>query len=456
MVRLNLPIRIFTVLVLCALMPIVVSAQTFRTLVKFDGSNGAFPDYIIQGTDGRLWGTTQGSNDNCGTVFNMTPTGVLTTVFTFNCSNGENPQDIIQAVDGNFYGVTFSGGDGNRGTVFKLSPTGSLTTLYNFESNGSSGPVGITQGIDGSFYGATYGGGLYGWGTLFKITSTGDFTELYDFDFTHGAQPYAGPTAGVDGNFYGTTYGGVEDGTVYKITPKGALTVLYSFGELSSDGSFPVTPLIQAIDGAFYGSTPDGGSGNDGTVFKITPRGVFTTMHAFNETDGRQPGILMLATDTKLYGGVVYGGMNDNGIVFAMRSDGTVSTVHSFNGSDGSSPIMLVQDTSGNLYGVTDGGGDLNCDPTYGCGTIFGLGLGLGPFVKSLPGAGRVGAKVAILGNGLTGTTSVMFDGVPAQFMVSTPSLILSRVPAAAKTGKIEVVLSGHTLSSNVPFLVIP
>lgn len=440
-------------LILCCL---CASAQNFATLVKFDNSNGSSPGSIIQGADGQLWGTTHLSTNNCGTVFKITPLGVLSTVHAFDCSDGENPQGIIQSTDGNFYGATANGGSGNLGTIFKLTPGGVFTTVYDFANSELFEPTGITQGIDGNFYGATYGG-LNDWGGIFKVTPSGKLTILYDFDFTHGAQPYAGPTAGADGNFYGTTYAGGSggSGTVYKITPNGTLTVLHNFGQDSSDGSFPTTTLIQATDGAFYGSTPYGGLDQDGIIFKITASGDFTNLHSFNETDGRWPLSLAQASDGSFWGETAYGGNNDYGSIFTMNGAGTLRTVHKFNSNDGSSPIMLVQNTSGIFYGVTDGGGDLDCNPSYGCGTVFGLSVGFGPFIKSLPPAGKVGAKVGIMGTKLTDAISVTFNGTPAQFTVRTPSLILAEVPEGARTGKIEVTLPHQTLSSSVPFLVL-
>jgi uncharacterized repeat protein (TIGR03803 family) len=370
---------------LCMAKAIAAPAQTLKTLVSFDGSSGTYPSSIVQGTDGDLWGTTSGGGQpSCGTAFNMTPAGALTTAFTFNCTDGNEPGGLTQGTDRNYYGTTFFGGTRNGGTVFKPGPGGVLTVLVNFALDGSSGsgPVGsLTQGTDGNFYGATYGGGnASSYGTNYKITSRGTLTTLYEFDFTHGAQPYAGPIEGTDGNFYGTTYSGgaYGGGTVYKITSQGVLTVLYSFGQSSSGGFAPVTSLVQGRDGNFYGTTPDGGTNNDGTAFKITPSGVFTNLHDFAETDGRSPAGLVQATDGNFYGSTSYGGTNDaSGTIFKMTAAGTVTTLHNFDSTDGTNPSMLVQDTNGNLFGLTGGGGDLNCNPSYGCGTIFSLTVGL-------------------------------------------------------------------------------
>ncbi len=450
-------------ILLWAAAAIASPAQTFTSLASFNGPNGAEPLSIMEGPNGRLLGTTfeGGGKANCGTAFEVTLAGKISKQFTFKCTDGNEPQGLTLGTDGNFYGVTFFGGTGNGGTVFKLTPSRVLTVLLSFTVGGSggSGPVGnLVQGTDGNFYGATYGGGSsLSYGTLFKITPSGTLTTLYEFDFTHGAQPYSGPVQGTDGNFYGTTYSGgaYGVGTVYKITPQGDLTVLHSFGEFSGDPSFPVTSLVQGTDGNFYGATPYGGPDNDGTIFKITPAGELTVLHSFAETDGRWPGGLLQATDGNFYGTTAYGGTDDAaGTIFEMTAAGAVTTVHNFDGTDGANSSMLIQDTNGTLYGVTGGGGDLNCDPTYGCGTVFSLALGLGPFVETVPTLGNVGTPVTILGTNLKRATSVSFNGTKAAFTIVSGSEITTAVPTGATTGKVTVTTHAGTLSSNVPFTV--
>ncbi len=449
--------RIYRVLVLCVVATIPSPAQTLKTLVNFNGSNGAFPDDIVQTTSGKLWGTTDGSGStSCGTVFKTTLAGSLTTPLTFNCNDGpdgDEPGELIQGIDGDFYGVTFFGGSGGGGTVFKLTPSGSLTVLYNFGGSNLPGPVGIVQGSDGDFYGATYGGGSAGYGTVFKITPRGTLTTLYDFDFTHGAQPYAGLIEAGDGNFYGTTYSGgaYGVGTVYKMTPQGALTVLYSFGEHAYDPDFPVTRLVQGKDGDFYGTTPyGGGTDNDGVVYKITLGGVFTTLYAFSGADGYSPGgPLVQATDGSFYG-TASGGANGEGIIFKITANDVLTTVHTFDGSDGAGPFRLIQDTNGKFYGLTGGG-------TSNEGTVFSLNTGLRQFVSFLPplSSGKVGSKVEILGQGFEGTSGVFFDGIAAGFKVVSDTYLIATVPEGATTGFVTVATPVGTLKSNKKFKVI-
>jgi uncharacterized protein (TIGR03437 family) len=108
----------------------------------------------------------------------------------------------------------------------------------------------------------------------------------------------------------------------------------------------------------------------------------------------------------------------------------------------------LAQDTNGNFYGTTVYGGQAEL------GSVFSLSVGLGPFVKTRPRSGKVGAALNILGSDLTGATSVTFNGTTAVFTVVSSSEITTTVPAGATTGKVQVATPSGTLSSTVPFRV--
>ena len=449
--------------VLCAALTNNSSAQTFTNLADFSDSVGVFPSSIVQGRDGGLWGTTDGSGQgSCGTIYRVILAGTAYNMFTFDCTDGQMPTGIQQVVGGDFYGTTLSGGSSNGGTVFQIVPEESETVLYSFTPDGSHGssPVGsLVLGVNGNFYGATYGGGsALGYGTLFTISSSGALTTLYQFDFTHGAQPSAGLVLGANGDFYGTTYSGgaYGGGSIFKITPKGVLTLLHSFGQSSSDGLAPATPLVQSKSGNFYGTTSSGGANNAGTVFMITPAGVFTDLHDFDQTDGQSPSGLLQATNGSLYGSTAQGGTNADGTIFGINSLNQFVTLHNFDGSDGANPSALIQDTNGALYGITGAGGDLNCNPPYGCGTIYSLNLNLSPFVAFVQGFGTVGETVAILGQKFTGTTSVSFSGTPATFRIVSGVCILAKIPTGAKSGYVTVKTPDGPLTSNLPFRVLP
>jgi uncharacterized repeat protein (TIGR03803 family) len=460
---------------LFAAMAIASTAQTFTTLATFSGPATLPYSALVQGTDGNFYGTTAGGgsyacdpSNGCGTVFKVTPSGTLTTLHTFcrqaNCPDGSYPYaGLVLGTDGDFYGGTDGGGAHSKGTVFKITPDGRLTTLYSFcvltNCADGAGSSTLIEASDGNFYG-TGGGGVHGWGTVFKITPQGKLTTLYNFCAqkicVDGADPVAGLVRGTDGGLYGTTYSGgiFGPGTVFKLFPNGKLTTLHSFGY--TDGANPAAGLMQDSNGKFYGSTAWGGSvmyvcsKGCGTLFEITATGGFTTLRRFDWSDGYYPYSAMIqATDGNLYGTTVWGLCC--GVVFNVTPAGGLTLLSEFNGGSwGENPIGgLLQATNGIFYGTTAGG-------FVTSSTIFSLDMGLGPFVAFVQSTGRVGQTAQILGQGLTGTTSVTFDGVPAtSFKVVTDTYMTAVVPSGATTGKVVVTTPGGTRTSNVNFRVV-
>ncbi len=444
------------------------TAQTFTTLVDFDGSNSAMlPSWsLIQGLDGGFYGSTE------GTVFSVTSAGALTTVQSVLYSHLS-----VQGLNGAFYGTTPSGGARNSGTVFKLTAAGTLTTLYSFcsQSNcvdGVNPYGGLVLATDGNFYGTTTGGGMHGHGTVFKITAAGKLTTLCSFT----AIGFAGTALveGVDGNFYGTTSDGGANGkgSVFSVTPLGALTTLHSF--TGSDGSSPYDALIVGADGSLYGTTYSGGASNNqlcdgigcGTMYRMARQGRLKTIYNFCSqsgcVDGQFPyGDLLLGSDGNFYGTTNSGGAFGQscpfgicGTVFQITPQGALTTLHSFQGSDGSSPFAgLLQGTDGSFYGSTGLGGTFSCGGT-GCGTVFKISTGLSAFVATRPASGKVGQAVIILGNNLKGSTAVSFNGTPATFKIDSNTAIRTTVPAGATTGEVEVTTPAGVLKSNVVFRV--
>jgi uncharacterized repeat protein (TIGR03803 family) len=476
---------------------IALPAQTLTTLHNFDGTDGYEPSApLVQATNGDFYGTTNagGAYVQGGTVFKITPSGTLTTLYSFcsqggfpSCTDGYYPEDagLVQAPNGELYGTTEGGGvvppdTIPGGTVFKIAPDGPLTTLYTFGSQqGVAGALpfsGLVQAANGDLYGTTVEGSAGGGaGTIFKITTSGAMTTLYTFcaqvNCADGDDPYAPLVQATNGYLYGTTTigGAYGNGTVFKITPSGTLTTLYNFCAQSGcpDGGDSLTGLVQATNGDLYGTTYLDGANGGGTVFKITPAGTLTTLHSFcaqaNCADGFYPdSALVQATDGNLYGTTSSGGTpccglgnRYSGTVFRITPGGTLTTLYNFCAqsgcTDGSGPTAgLVQATNGEFYGTTAAGG------ANGYGTIFSLSVGLGPFVETQTASGEVGAAVKILGSDLTGATSVTFNGTPATFTVVSRYLVTTTVPAGATTGKVQVATPRGTLSSNVPFRVLP
>jgi uncharacterized repeat protein (TIGR03803 family) len=437
-----------------------MQAQTFKALITFDSSDGAQPVYtsLVQSTDGDLYGTTAGGGANLnGTVFKITPSGTLTTVYSFcsqtNCEDGNLPYaGVVRGVDGNFYGTTVSGGVFGNGTVFKMTASGTLTTLHSFDyasGDGAQPFAALIQASDGNFYGTTAGGGPSNAGTIFKITPGGILTILHFFDGSDGASPVTSLVEGSNGNLYGTA-----GQTVFQLTHQGVLTALHTF--TGPDGSSP-NGIMRAANGSLYGTTYGGGANNScnngcGTVFQIAPSGKLTTLYNFDSTYGANPvATLAQGSDGNFYGTTYAGGADgDYGTVFEMSPSGRLINLHNFNGTDGGQPYgPVTQGTNGVFYGTaTNFGADND-------GTLFGLAMGLSDFVETSPGRGRVGSTVVILGSNLTGTNSVSFNGTTATFKVVSKSEIRTSVPSGAKTGYVKVTDGNVTLRSNAAFVVI-
>lgn len=454
-------------LALCA------QAQTFTSLVSFDGNNGATPynGSLVQATNGDYYGTTYaGSRD--GVAFQLGTAGALRDIYYFctlaNCADGTHPwSSPVLGSDGNLYGTTNVGGNSNNsGTVYRLTLGGKLTTLYSFcpttPCTDGQYPIGLIQGFNGDLYGVASNGGEYGEGTFFQVTRTGGFKLLHTFCATTtcsgGSYPLAAPMQASNGNFYGTASSGGSgsNGTVYEITPGGAYTVLHNFCFLRNcaDGADPSSALVEDDAGNLYGTTYDGGAYGYGEIFKISPSNQFSVVHSFNGTDGGNPqSALTFANDGNLYGTTVTGGSSNDGNIFQFTTGGVLTSLFTFcngSGCEGYYPqTTLLQATNGLLYGGTTAGGTSNN------GTLFSFSNSLSPLVETVPVMGPVGDHVIILGNNLTGSTSVTFNGVAAAFTVESDTYISATVPAGATTGTVSVVIPSGTLNSNPRFVVV-
>jgi len=295
-------------------------------------------------------------------------------VHTFNGSDGANPYAaLVQGTDGNLYGTTIDGGANGSGNFFRMARGGKVTSLYDFcsEANCADGQYPVTalvEGADGNFYGTTQSGGTFTFGTVFRITPAGALSVLHSFNGDDGAAPYGGLVLASNGNFYGSaavggTYGA---GTIFTITPGGALTTLYEFCSKPgcSDGQSPAGTLAQGTDGNLYGVTHVGGSYADcdvngcGTVFRMTLNGKLKTLHVFDVSDGEYPyGGLVQAANGVFYGTAAGGGTGNDGTIFTIDGSGDFNLLYSFGGADGASPYQMMLGSDGNLYGVTQYGG---------------------------------------------------------------------------------------------------
>jgi uncharacterized repeat protein (TIGR03803 family) len=292
-----------------------------------------------------------------------------------------------------------------------------LTTLHTFSSTDGAYPAGpLFLGADGRLYGTTPVGGTPSGssGTVFAITTGGTFTSLHSFSTVIGGFDPAGALVqAADGNLYGiTTYGGTtctggNNGTIYYISPGGHTFVsIWDFGKyVCGQGAYPRTGLVLGSDSNFYagvsGGIQNGGAGFDGILFEITPKLEPNLLYTFDYT------------------------------------------TYWYNGG-----INLMQDTNGTFYGTATPL-DSSTPPV-----VFSLSNGLGPFITTVPQMRGTGAKVLILGQGLTGSTSVTFNGVAAEFTVNSDTEITATVPAGATKGIVQVVTPSGTLSTTVLFYI--
>jgi uncharacterized repeat protein (TIGR03803 family) len=346
-------------------------------------TDGAYPVAgLLRDAAGNLYGTTfyGGAESSRGVVFKVSPTGTETVLHSFTGADGQEPRaDLIRDAAGNLYGTTARGGTFGNGVVFELTPTGTETVLYSFTGGADGGGplAGLVRDAAGNLYGTTSGGGAESSrGVVFKVSPTGTETVLHSFagHSTDGADPQAGLVRDSAGNLYGTTfYGGAADGgTVFKLSSCGSgFKVLYSFTG-DTDGENPVAGLIQDAGGNLYGTTFNGGAYGYGVVFKLSPTGSETVLYTFTEGNGGSPvsGLLQDAAGN-LYGtttGLRASGEN-TGVVFKLSPSGTETVLHSFTGgADGGQPTAgLIQDPAGNLYSTTSAGG------ASGDGVVFRL-----------------------------------------------------------------------------------
>jgi uncharacterized repeat protein (TIGR03803 family) len=467
----------------------VAHTQTYSVLYNFspgtktgDPASPQSSGIINQGHDGNLYSTTPAGGtlcSFCGVVFKITPSGTLTHVFDFNYPNGAGYtafSGLTAGTDGNFYGTTAAGGSFNFGTVFKISASGNLTNLYDFGTCKYPCKEGVypkappVEGRDGNFYGTTPHS-IDGTdnGVVYKLTPTGKLTTIYAFNGSSGGNPNDPLVLGTDGSFYGTTAKGGKTiqptcwgasptcGTVFKITPGGKITFLYEFDQIHGAG--PLSPLVQGSDGNFYGTTSAGGDANgDGVIFKITPLGKLTVLHALNgSVDGKQPSAgLVQVTDGKgntvaFYGATTAGGSKGFGTLYNISLSGAFTRIYDFDNTTGATPEnTLFQNTSGILYGETFQGG------SGGAGTFYSLDDKLPPFVSLVSTSGKVGDSIEILGQGFNGTTDVSFNGKVARFKVVSDTYLTATVPGGASKGSVTVKTSTGMLTSNHVFIVIP
>lgn len=440
-------------------------AQSFSILHQFSGgtNDGSQPIWmhLIQASDGNFYGTTEyGGVSNAGTIFKTTPTGSLTVLHQFKggaANDGQFPEaGLAQGSDGNFYGTTYEGGTNFYGTVFQMTPAGVLTNLHIFQgplTHDGRWPFSpLIQGTDGFFYGTTSAGGMKGYGTVFRMDTAGNLSVIYSF--TNGADgndPYAGVFQGSDGFFYGTTSRGGTNGveyngfgTAYKVSSGGVFFPLHEFGATATDGENPIGGIIQGYTGDYFGMTEEGGSNGYGTVFKITSAGVLTNLYHFGgpANDGLNPqNGLIQGSDSYLYGTTYEGGTNGAGTLFKIGPGGGMIYLHSFDAfiGDGVYPSgSPVEGYDGNYYGTTYQGG------TNYLGVIYKLAYPEtnNPNQPNITETGNSGTS----NNIVVGVAGVAGETYQLQFAPVLPSAVWSNLPG----GVISNAIGGPFWFSNI------
>jgi uncharacterized repeat protein (TIGR03803 family) len=379
------------------------SAQTESVLYSFCPKGGGCPDGyspggLVADSAGNLYGPTYyGGTGNGGVAFKLTPSGQESLLYTFSRAphyGWDSQGRLLLDKQGNLYGTTSKGGTNSLhfqtgdGIAFKLSPDGTETTLYNFgayNTDGAQPAAGLVMDAGGNFYGTTFFGGVYTHGTLFRLTPDGAETILHNFAFdgTDGFYPAGSLLLDSSGNLYGTTTdGGAYDaGTVFEVTAEGSYRVLYSFDGAAGDGVIPLTGLTLDSTGNLYGVTYRGGAYDNnqdgGTVFKLSPSSnsswTETLLYNFGQNSGscQEPDSnVLFDAEGNLYGTTTSGGTWGGGCAYKLSPTGKLTILHAFGASgDADFPSGNIVFSHGNLYGTAGGG-------AYAEGAVFKITIG--------------------------------------------------------------------------------
>jgi len=350
-----------------------------------DGSEGRFPNFIFQASDGQLYGTTEGDSGN---IFKLGSDGNGFQVLrTLSYPDGIVPTGgLVESGSGYLCGMVRSGGPAGGGNLFRISKDGSYYSpdLVFGSSLGGLGytPVGgLLLGTDGYFYGTTSNGGLHGQGTVFSTRRAGIFhVILWHFERTdlNGSWLLAPLMRASDGRLYGTSSrGGISHlGTIFSLNTDGSdfRVLWHGTTNPNTNGYDPKASLVEGNDGRLYGTTAGqrsfSGPYFGGTIYSVSKDGTdYRLLWRFKgaPSDGESPECAMVRTDDgHLYGTTRAGGTHTNGTIFRLNMDGSAySQVRVFNGTNGAQPNGLTKGADEVLYGTTWRGG------SFDMGTVF-------------------------------------------------------------------------------------
>lgn len=456
----------FILLLSVAAVPAQAQTPTVLYSFKNSSSDAAFPTgNTVQGRDGNMYGVGasagRGAN-GAGAVYKISPAGVESVFFNFPTGWSDCNSGLTLGSDGNFYGICVAGNPATgRGSLYRLTPAGVFTDLHDFTSVNSEDlplypPI---QASDGNFYGTSGSDTIAG--TVYKLTLAGVYKNIHTFS---GGDTFpSGLFQGSDGNLYGRLFTCPltgNRGCVFKVSTGGAFKDIYGFADPT--GSGPCAGVIQGKDGKLYGATNFGGANGNGNLYNLTTAGVHTGLHDFNSvTDGAcgsggllvpVPSLLQVNNGT-FYGANNGGGSGNGGSIFKLTSAHVFSAFLLSNAGGVSPYSTLIQNTNGLVYGTNSSGGG------NGVGNFFSVATGDAAFINLEPTqkSGFVGATVGIFGQGFSSASGVKFGGVAATTKtLSGTTYLTAVVPVGAHTGAVTVTTGVTTLTSPQTYKVKP
>ncbi len=385
-----------------------------ETFARFTSQYGSRPYGITEGTDGNFYGSTRegGPFFNDGTIFKITPGGVISTIGFLNEETiGALATPVFQATDGTFYGAT----DVGLAAVFTFTTQGNLSVFQSFNATLGYGATDLMRALDGSFYGLTIAGGALGHGTMFHVVPNGDVSVFTPLDLNDAGGFFVLMQA-TDGTFYGTESYNFEHsgGLIFKVTSTGVESILATFDSSAPEnGLNPFGRVAEGLDGDLYGTTSAGGANAGGTFYRVTPDGVLTTLASFpGPISFYGSGDLIRAADGSFYGVESYvQGQPD--LIYNITTEGDLATFDGAKQVTATGPFIQASD--GYIYGT--GFGYASDDPPDG-GIIFRFTASRPEVMGFYPPTGQAGASVILTGRYLAGTSSVLFNGTAATFTI--------------------------------------
>jgi uncharacterized repeat protein (TIGR03803 family) len=382
-----------------------------------------------------------------GYAFSINSRGTTSQLAAF--ANGYNLYVMVSASNGRFYSSLYAFG-GSVVNLFSVSAKPNSATSYSQQSITAV----LTQNLpDGALLG-TGGGQSSGLFYLVKSDLNGDLTPIYQFP--SGEVLPNNAIYATDGNYYGAAWiehsGGTTgtSGYIYRVTPSGALTKLYTLpsGTFTTNASNFV-PILQGSDGNLYGATTAGGANGYGSVYRLTLDGQYTTLYSFAKGPSSYPQSLIQASDGNLFAATL--GYSYTGQISRVTTSGQYTPLHQMTGSSGQCECLIIQGSDGIIYGTAIQGGGAG-------GTVFALDAGLPkPAPKALsfsPAEAAAGTRVRIWGYNML-RAAVEFNGVPAAAVSNSgPNYVWATVPAGATTGPITVTTPGGTSTTQASFTV--